>query len=73
LDLHDDLLLIAERLLAFYNGGPRPTVDDAEFVQALERLQEREEQLPARFDRRAVNVALSAMRKERSCTSTFRS
>jgi naringenin degradation protein FdeH len=60
-------------LLAFYDGGPRPTVDDGEFVQALERLQEREEQLPARFDRRAVNAALSALRKERSCTSTSRS
>jgi len=73
LDLYDDMLLIAERLLAFYEGGSRPTVDGGEFVQALERLQEREERLPVRFDRRAVNAALSAMRKERSCTSTSRS
>src|SRR6266545_6375189 len=44
LDLYDDMLLIAERLLTFYKGGSRPTVDDGEFVQALERLPEREEQ-----------------------------
>ncbi len=64
LDLQDDILLVAERLLAFYDGGPRPTRDDTEFVQALERLQQREEHLPARFDRRAVNAALSALGKE---------
>lgn len=63
-DLHDDMLLVAERLLAFYDGGLRPTRDDTEFIQALERLQQRQEELPARFDRRAVNVALFALGKE---------
>lgn len=59
-----DMGLIAERILAFANGGPRPTVDDFEFMDALERLQEREEWLPTAFDRRAVNQALRALRKE---------
>ena len=64
LDLQDDVRLVAERLLAFYDGGPRPTRDDTEFVQALERLQQREGNIPARFDRRAVNAALCALGKE---------
>jgi hypothetical protein len=66
LDLQDDVRLVAERLLAFYDGRPRPTRDDTEFVQALERLRQREEHLPARFDRRAVNAALSALGKDLS-------
>jgi hypothetical protein len=63
-DLRDDVLLVAERLLAFYDGGPRPTRDDTEFVQALHRLEQHHEECPAGFDRRAVNVALSAIGKD---------
>jgi len=59
-----DMGLIVERVLAFANGGPRPTIDDGDFMDALERLQEREEWLPTAFDRRAVNQALRALRKE---------
>jgi hypothetical protein len=59
-----DMGLIAERLLAFANGGSRPTTDDLDFMDALERLQEREEWLPTAFDRRVVNQALRALRKE---------
>ena len=59
-----DMSLIVERVLAFANGGPRPTTDDLDFMDALERLQEREEWLPTVFDRRTVNRALRAIGKE---------
>lgn len=62
--LRADLGLIAEQILAFLNGGPRPTPDDPDLMDALERLQEREDWLPTPFDRRAVNVALRAIGKE---------
>jgi hypothetical protein len=59
-----DMGLIVDRVLAFANGGPRPTVDDLDFMDAVDRLQEREEWLPAVFDRRAVNWALRTIGKE---------
>ena len=62
--LRADMGLIAERILAFTDGGPRPNVDDRDFMDALERLQEREEWLPTVFDRRTVNRALRAIGKE---------
>jgi hypothetical protein len=71
--LQTDMGLIAERILAFANGGSRPTTDDLDFMDALERLQEREDWLPTVFDRRAVNVALRAIGKEYACTSSFSS
>ena len=64
MEARDDLLLVAERLLAFYDGGPRPTEDDSDFMDALDRMNERIEQAPVAFDRRAVNQALRALRKE---------
>ena len=36
----------------------RPTPDDAEFLEALERMRDRLEDAPIVFDRRAVNAAL---------------
>ncbi len=41
LQSEEDVLLIAQRVLAFYDGGPRPTYDDEEFMAALERMHER--------------------------------
>src|SRR5512145_2649879 len=68
-ELYDAMHLIAERLLAFVEGGPRPTRDDAAFMDALDRLHEHENQRPAPFARRTVNAALQALRKEWTCTS----
>jgi hypothetical protein len=62
--LRADMGLIAERVLTFLDGGPRPTADDVDFIDAVERLQEREEWLPTVFDRRTVNVALRSIGKE---------
>lgn len=69
---HEDVGLVTQRLLAWYEGGPRPTYDDAEFSAALERMHERLETAPIAFTRRAVNTALRtrAKRKETTpCTS----
>jgi hypothetical protein len=63
-EARDDLLLVAERLLAFYDGGPRPTEDDIDFMEALDQMNDRLEQAPTTFDRRAVNRALRTLRKE---------
>jgi len=69
---HDDLLLVAQRLLEFSEGGPRPTEDETEFMDALERMHDRLEAVPIAFSRRAVNAALRMMRKELPCTSVSR-
>lgn len=65
----EDILLVAQRLRDFCQGGPGPTDDDEEFVLALERINERLEDAPIPFDRRAVNAALRKLRKETLCTS----
>ena len=57
----DDILLVAQRILAFYDGGPRPTYDDEEFMAALDRMHERENDAPIAFSRRTVNAALRAL------------
>ncbi len=62
---HDDMGLVAQRLLAWYEGGPRPTDDDDAFNAALERMQERLENAPTAFNRRTVNAALRALGKKR--------
>jgi hypothetical protein len=58
------VLLVAERILVFYEGGPRLTVDKPEFMDALDRMRDRLEAAPIAFDRRAVNTALRQMSKE---------
>jgi len=65
----EDVLLVAQCLLAFCEGGPRPSTDDDAFMAALERMQDRLEDAPITFDRRTVNAALRTMRKEPPCTS----
>ncbi len=65
----DDLLLVAQRLLVFSEGGPRPTEDETDFMDALDRMHERLEAVPIAFSYRAVNVALRTIRKESPCTS----
>jgi len=63
------VLLVAQRLLDFSGGGPRPTSNDAEFMAALERMRARLEGAFITFNRRAVNLALRELRKEMLCTS----
>ena len=67
--VHEEVLLVAERLLAFYEGGPRPTYEDVEFVAALDRMHARAANAPVPFNRRTVTVALRRLRKEPPCTS----
>ncbi len=67
--VHEDLLLVAQQVLAFYEGGPRPTYEDAEFVDALDRMRERAANAPVSFNRRTVNAALRKLRKDRTCNS----
>jgi hypothetical protein len=57
-----DAAFVAERLLDWQQGGPRPTYDDEEFVAAFERMQARLADLPATFNRRAVNAALRQLK-----------
>ncbi len=59
--LRDDMLLVAQRILAFYDGGPRPTYDDEELMAALDRMKERENDAPIAFSRRTVNSALRTL------------
>jgi len=65
----DDQALVAQRLLDWYDGGPRPTYDDTEFMAALDRMRDWLEDAPIPFNRRAVNAALRTQRKEPPCTS----
>ncbi len=65
----EDLGLVAQRLLAFTEGGPRPTEEDIEFMDALERMHDRLEDVPTAFSRRTVNAAFRTMSKETLCTS----
>lgn len=53
-----DAAFVAQRLLDWYEGGPRPTYEDTAFVDAFERMRERLAELPTPFRRRAVNAAL---------------
>ena len=64
-----DVLLVAQRLLAFYEGGPQPTEADEDFMDALARMREREADALRRFKRRSVNAALCKLIKEPKCNS----
>lgn len=67
--MREDVLLVAQRLLDFYDGGPRPTYKDFEFVDAVARMREREASAPVSFKRRTVNAALRKLGKEPPCNS----
>ena len=69
MQLKEDMALIAQRLLDFSQGGPRPTYEDDEFMEAMERLEAREEDAPIEFNRREVNATLRKIAKETPCTS----
>jgi hypothetical protein len=69
LQLQVDQAVIAQRLLDWYEGELRPTYDDSAFMEALERLRDWLDDAPIPFERRAVNAALRAQRKESPCTS----
>jgi hypothetical protein len=60
----EDVLLVAERILVWYEGGPRPTVDEPAFMDALDRMRDRLDAAPIAFDRRAITTALHQMSKE---------
>lgn len=62
--MREDMLLVAQRLLDFYDGGPRPTYEDEDFMNALERIRERSANAPVTFNRRTVNAALRKLIKE---------
>jgi hypothetical protein len=61
--VREDVLLVAQRLVDFCDGGPRPTYEDREFVDALERMREREANAPVALKRRTVNAALRKLAK----------
>ena len=65
----EDILLVAQRLLDVYQGAPPPTDAEEDFMEALERMREREEDAPIPFNRREVNAALRKIIKETPCTS----
>jgi len=69
LQIQDDQALIAQRLLDWYDGGARPTYDDTDYMDALERMRDWLADAPIPFNRCAVNAALRAPRKEWPCTS----
>ncbi len=62
--VREDVLLVGQRLLDFCDGGPRPTYEDGDFVDALERMREREANAPVTFKRRTVNEALRKLVKD---------
>ena len=66
----EDVLLVAQRLLDFCQGGPHPTYEEQDFEEAIERMRSRVEKAPITFNRRAVNAALH--QKEPPCTSAFK-
>lgn len=59
--LHAAMQLIIERVQTFAAGGPRPTIDDDDFMDALDQLDDWEAWMPIAFDRRAVNQAFHAL------------
>jgi predicted RND superfamily exporter protein len=63
-EAREDVLLVAQRILMWYEGRPRPTVEEPEFMDALDRLRDRLDAAPSVFDRRAVNTDLRQMSKE---------
>ncbi len=67
LQAREDVLLVAQRLLDFCQGGARPTFEEQDFVAAVERMNSRVANAPINFNRRAVNAALHY--KEPPCTS----
>lgn len=67
--VHADMALVAQRLLDFAEGGHRPTHEDTEFTDALERMRARLQTVPTSFNRRSVNRALHQLPKETLCTS----
>jgi hypothetical protein len=60
----EDIALVAQRLLDFAQGGPRPTHEEVPLMEALERMQQRLQATPRPFDRRTVNQALRDLTKE---------
>jgi hypothetical protein len=45
-EYRSDILLVAKRLLEFYGGGPQPTYEEEEFIEALDRMEKRLDDAP---------------------------
>ena len=71
-EYRSDILLVANRLLEFSDGGPQPTYEEEEFIEALDRMERRLDDAPIEFNRREVNSALRKIGKETKCTSESR-
>jgi hypothetical protein len=69
--LYRDMALLGERLQQFLKGGEWPRREDADFMEAYERIRDRIATDPDRFDRRALNREI---RKgmEPPCTSELK-
>lgn len=63
-----DMAVVAQRVLVFLEGGPRPSEEDKEWRKAWRRMQQRLETDPRSFSRRVVNQALRQPSEEVSCT-----
>ncbi len=72
LSYFDDTRMIAERLDVWLKGGPQPTREETEFIEAVERLGKHIESTPVEFKRGEVNKALRAMAKEWRCSTESR-
>lgn len=72
-DVDEAMDLLAQRLRAWWQGGPRPTEADDEFVEALDRLGDWLDEIPQAFRRRQVNTALRTRREEWARISVSRS
>lgn len=63
MQLQDDVALVAGRLRRFLEGEERPTCEDEEFAQALDRMEQRLDTDPELFHRRPINTALRKLAK----------
>jgi hypothetical protein len=68
-EVHEAMAVVADRIRAWQQGGPRPTYDDDEFSGAMERMGAWLDEIPTTFNRRAVNAALREKSEEWTCTS----
>ncbi len=63
LQLQEDMALVAGRIQRFLEGGERPTREDEQFAEALDRMEQRIDTDPEVFHRRPINAALRRLAK----------
>lgn len=71
-EVSEAMAVVAERIRDWQQGGARPTWDDEELSDAMDRMSDWLNEAPAAFNRRAVNVALREKSEEWTCTSASR-